>query len=123
VNSVRLDTLNDHDLLAQTKSLVGDEHATTIQILHHLNEIERRRLDLDLGYSSLFDYCVTCLEYSASAAGRRILAARCIRRYPAALKLLEARELSLSTIAQKRSHSHRRELRVHSGARAGRLAS
>ena len=46
-----------------------------------------------------FDYCIRCLEYSPSAAGRRIQVARCIRRYPPLLELLEARELSLSAAA------------------------
>ena len=97
--AVALEKLSDNDLLRQIEALTNDEHEATIQILHHLNEIERRRLDLDLGYSSLFDYCVQCLEYSTSAAGRRIQAARCIRRYPAVLPLLQERELNLSTIS------------------------
>jgi len=97
--AVALEKLSDEELLRRTETLTRDEHAATIEILHHLNEIERRRLDLDLGYSSLFDYCVQCLEYSPSAAGRRIQAARCIRRYPAVLPLLRDRELNLSTMS------------------------
>jgi 5-methylcytosine-specific restriction endonuclease McrA len=68
------------------------------EILQHLIETEKRRLDLDLG--SLFDYCVNYLEYSGPAAGRRIQAARCIRRFPVMLSMLEKNELSLSTISQ-----------------------
>lgn len=72
--ALALEKLRDSELLRRIEVLVQDEHDATIQILHHLNEIERRRLDLDLGYSSLFDYCIQCLEYSPSAAGRRIQA-------------------------------------------------
>ena len=98
-NTTSFEQLSDRDLILQTESLTRDERACTIQILHHLNEIERRKLHLDLGYGSLFDYCVRKLKYSASAAGRRIAAARCIRRFPPVLRLLEDNELSLSTIS------------------------
>ncbi len=95
----RLRALGNDELLSQVQLLVRRECVATIQILHHLNEIGRRRLFLDLGYSSLFDYCIRKLKYSPSAAGRRIQAARCIRRYPEVLELLRARELSLGTVA------------------------
>lgn len=99
---MRLDLSNikDIDLVSRTKTLRDTEHLSMIELLQHLIETERRKLDLDLGYSSLFDYCVNYLEYSASAAGRRIQAARCIRRFPVVLDMLEKHELSLSTISQ-----------------------
>jgi 5-methylcytosine-specific restriction endonuclease McrA len=91
--------LSDSDLLFHMQLAVRGERAMTIKVLHHLNEIQRRKLYLELGYRSLFDYCIRRLKYSASAAGRRIQAARCIRRYPEVLALLRERELSLSTIS------------------------
>ncbi len=95
----QLRTLSNSKLLFQMQLVTRGERAMTIKILHHLNEIERRRLYLDLGCSSLFDYCTRHLKYSSSAAGRRIHVARCIRRHPDVLELLRARELSLSTIS------------------------
>lgn len=71
----------------------------TTRVLHHLNEMERRELHIDLGYSSLFDYCVRKLGYSPSGAGRRIQAARCIRRFPEVLGMLARRDLSLCVVA------------------------
>ena len=94
-----LRTLTNQDLVHHIESLARDERACTTQILQHLNELERRKVHLDLGYSSLFDYCVRKLKYSSSAAGRRIAAARCIRCFPETLSLIEGRELSLSTIS------------------------
>ena len=94
-----LQQLNDRELILQTESLAHDERACTMQILHHLIEIGRRKLHLDMGYSSLYDYCVRGLKYSGAAAGRRIAAARCIRRFPDVQHLLEERELSLSTLS------------------------
>jgi hypothetical protein len=92
-------SLSNDELLSRIQMLVRRERSVTITILHHLNEIGRRRLYLDLGYSSLFDYCVRKLKYSPSAAGRRIQSARCVRRYPRVLGLLRARELSLGAVA------------------------
>jgi 5-methylcytosine-specific restriction endonuclease McrA len=95
-----LSNVKDMDLVARTKSLRNTEHECLIDILQHLIETEKRRLDLDLGYSSLFDYCVNYLEYSESAAGRRIQAARCSRRYPIVLEMLAKNELNLTIISQ-----------------------
>jgi hypothetical protein len=94
----QLRTLSDIDLLAQTLDLARDERATTIRILHHLNEIARRKLFLELGYGSLHDYCVRGLQYSSSSACRRICAARCIREFPRVLPLLETGEMDLGTV-------------------------
>ena len=97
---LNLSDIKDTDLISRTKTLRDTEHESMTQLLQHLIETEKRRLDLDLGYSSLFDYCVNYLEYSGAAAGRRIQAARCIRRYPVVLEMLERHELSLTTISQ-----------------------
>ena len=91
--------LSNDDLVRSLEQNVARERGMTIEVLHDLNEMERRRLHLDLGYSSLFDYCTRKLKYSSSAAARRIQAARCIRRYPVVLRMLESDELSLTTVA------------------------
>ncbi len=69
-------------------------------MLHFINDCERRKSYLDRGYSSIFDYCVRRLKYSSSTAGRLIQAARCIRQHPEVLRMLEAREVSVSSICQ-----------------------
>jgi 5-methylcytosine-specific restriction endonuclease McrA len=98
VNSIQLKKLNDNALVLHLHDTVRNERGFTVQVLLDLNEMYSRRLHLDLGYSSLFDYCTRCLKYSRSAAGRRIQAARCIRHYPETLQMLTADELSLSTL-------------------------
>jgi hypothetical protein len=94
-----LSALSDRELLSRVKDLVSRERATTLEILVHLNEVERRRLHLGLGYPSLFEYCVRHLGYSSSAAGRRVSVARCIRNNPEVYGLLEKNEINLSSIA------------------------
>lgn len=96
---VILTSLTDHELLSQLDKLTCREREITVEILRHLNEVERRKLHLKLGYSSLFVYCTEKLGYSESAAGRRIQAARCMRRFHRVEQMLEKNELSLSTVS------------------------
>ena len=74
------------------------EREITLDVLRHLNEVERRQLHLRLGHSSMFGYCTQALRYSESASGRRIAAARCLRRVPRVEALLERREISLMSL-------------------------
>ncbi len=64
----------------------------------HLAELDERELHLELGYSSLFKYCVEALKMSEPAAGRRIAAARVCRRFPAAFELVASGALHLSAL-------------------------
>jgi 5-methylcytosine-specific restriction endonuclease McrA len=98
--SISLRSLSDNDILSHTRALTVQERTSTLLLLSHLNEIERRRLHLKQGYQSMFDYCTSGLGYSASAAMRRIRTARCIARFPQAHALLESNEVNLSTISQ-----------------------
>ena len=91
--------LSDRELLSRVKDLVSRERAVTLEILAHLNEVERRRLHVGLGYASMFDYCTRHLGYSSSAASRRIQSARCVRNYPEVYALLEKNEVNLVTIS------------------------
>ena len=98
--SLSLRALSDSAILSRTLELTRRERAVTLQVLLHLNEIERRKLHLTQGYSSLFDYCTHALGYSEPAAVRRIRSARCMARFPEVLGMLEANEVNLSTIAR-----------------------
>ena len=93
-----LSNLSDNALLSRLHKLVTREKQTTLSILVHLAEVDRRELYLAYGFSSLFDYCVGDLGYSRSAAGRRIASARIIRRYPEVFGLLESGAVNLCTV-------------------------
>jgi hypothetical protein len=95
-----LHTLSDREILSRTLDISRSERRLTLQVLLHLNEIERRRLHLKQGYSSLFDYCVSALGYSESAAVRRVRAARCVWRFPEVYALLAANELSVCALSR-----------------------
>ncbi|MDH4038956.1 MAG: HNH endonuclease [Candidatus Krumholzibacteria bacterium] len=95
-----LRSLSDNEILSRILRLTRHERSLTLAVLLHLNEIERRRLHLKLGYASMYAYCTSGLGYSNSAASRRIRTARCVARFPEVYALLETNEVNVSTIAQ-----------------------
>ena len=95
-----LNQLKDADLLAQIKEFIQSERDLLIRILHHLREIEKRRLFSDLGYKSLFDYAVGELKYSEGQAGRRIQTMRLLKDLPELETKIATGALSLSNVQQ-----------------------
>lgn len=91
-------SIPDRELIARLEALRRAERETSVDFLHHLNEIERRSLHLRLGYSSLFAYCTGHLHYSESAAARRVQAARCLLRFPRVAPMLQSGEINLMTL-------------------------
>lgn len=96
-SSVR--SVSDHQLLTNTDSIVVQDRKLTLKLLVHLHEIERRKLHLTLGYSSMFDYCRSRLCLSEGSAMRRIKTARCLARFPQLCGLLETGEVNLMSVA------------------------
>ena len=94
-----LRSFSDNALLSRTRKLVRHERMCMVHVLSHLNEIEGRKLHFDLGYRSMLHFCVEALGYARSSAGRRIMAARCVKRFPEVLGMLAANEANVVTIA------------------------
>ena len=92
--------LGDQQLLAQTRRLAGNRRCLEVHILDHLGEIDRRGLALRRGFSSLFDYAVRELRFSAAAAQRRIQALRLCRRHGWVRDKLQNGALTLTAAAQ-----------------------
>jgi hypothetical protein len=95
-----LRTITHESLMLSTKSLVQKETEITFKILFHIQEIERRRLHIEQGFSSLHEFCVKYLGYSDGSAARRIQASRLLRELPELDSKLESGEISLSVAAQ-----------------------
>ncbi|MCB9026644.1 MAG: HNH endonuclease [Bdellovibrionaceae bacterium] len=102
--TINLKHLKDHELLTQTLDLVQKERHLLTQVLHHLKEVERRRLFSDLGYQSLFEYAVKELKYSEGQVGRRIQAMRLLKELPEIEKKIESGALSLTNISQAQAY-------------------
>ncbi|MEI8345945.1 MAG: HNH endonuclease signature motif containing protein [Pseudomonadota bacterium] len=91
---MKITELTDSNLLEQTSLLVKKEKEFTLQILKHLQEIDRRRLHCDLGFSSMFTYCTEHLQYSPSEAQVRISAMRLMKSSVESEKAIASGELN-----------------------------
>ena len=98
--NISLKHIRNDQLLLQTKNLVQKERQINIQVLQHLQEIEKRKLYLDRGFPSLFEYAVKELGYSHSAAYRRIKSMRLCRDIPQAVSKIKTGSLNLTTASQ-----------------------
>jgi len=104
---MNLQSMSDQSLLLSIEKLVRQERELLTAVLHHLREIERRRLFADLGFSSLFDYATKELAYSADQAARRIAAMRLIKDLPEVEEKLRSGALSLTNAAMAQNHFRR----------------
>lgn len=91
--------VSNSDLCANLKSLVKKEKELLAEILVHLQEVAKRKIYLDLGYSSLFEYMTLDLGYSAASAMRRIEAAKLLSHSPNTLEQIKTGEINLSHIS------------------------
>ena len=92
--------LSNDNLITAVRSLVKEERLITREILDHINEVARRRLYADLGFSSIFDWLVRDLGYRESAAYRRMQAARILQAVPEAAGKLESGALGLTVLSK-----------------------
>jgi hypothetical protein len=99
-----LRNLSDKDLLNNTQTLVKRERQLFTEILQHLQEIQRRRLYADLGYRSLWDYCMKALGFCESQTRRATDALKLIQEIPEVGEIIEKGEVSLSNIVQAQTH-------------------
>ncbi len=95
-----LKILSDQELIRNLKTLIAKEREILTDIIHHLKEVDARKIHLAQGYSSLFAYLTEGLGYSESAAYRRIQAMRLIQSVPEVEQKLERGDLSLSVASQ-----------------------
>lgn len=95
---MNLKHLTDKTLLNELKRISRQEREITTNILHHIKEVERRKLFSDLRYSSMLEYLIKDLGYSEGAASRRLQSARMLKDIPEIEKKLEEGSLSLSNL-------------------------
>ena len=106
---INLKSLSDENLLNGIQKLVKEEREILSQILHHLREIERRRLYSKLGFGSLFDYTTKELGYSEDQAYRRIQAMRLLKELPEIERKINQGVLNLSHLGMAQSLFRREE--------------
>ena len=110
--------LSDDRLLERTKELSGIEHHLEVVVIDHLREIQKRRLYLRRGFSSLFDYAVRELGYSDAAAWRRIKAMRLCADVEGVRERLQDGSMTLNAAAQLQNAFDRQERKKERAARS-----
>jgi len=103
-NRYRLLGMGNSELLAGLSELIRQSNALSAGLLAHLVELELRMLHLELGFSSLFAYCVEALGMSEGSAGRRFAAARVCRRFSEAFERVARGELHLCALCALAPH-------------------
>lgn len=95
-----LKNISNENLLINAKKLCADERRITAEVLHHLKEIEFRRLHLQRGYASIYEYAIRELGYSEAAAYRRVSAMRLLKSVPEIDDKIKTGALSLDGAAK-----------------------
>lgn len=97
---MKIEDLTNKVLTERIEILRSKERAITLQFLIHLSEFDKRRLYLEQGYSSLFDFCTRKLGYSESSTYRRVESARCLRDHPELKESFLSGKVSICTISR-----------------------
>lgn len=95
--------LSDKLLLEQTNYIAEHEREVTILALRHLREVEIRRLYVELGYSSMYAYCIKHLKYSENKTMSRLSSARLMTELPEIEKQIEDGSLNVTTLSKVQS--------------------
>jgi 5-methylcytosine-specific restriction endonuclease McrA len=95
---MNLKHLTDESLHNGAQKFALAEQNALINLLHHLLEIDRRRLFSTFKCGSLFDYVVSELNYPEDRAVRRISVMRLLRDVPEIEKKVTDGDLSLTNI-------------------------
>jgi len=100
---MNLREMTDDQLHVSTLKTADRQREVTLDLLNHLNEVERRHLFSKFNCSSLHGYCVQELKMTSGTACRHIDAARLLKQVPQLeAKLLDG-TIAMTTIANAES--------------------
>lgn len=99
-----LGALTDAALISALDAAAAGERESLCHLLKYLAEVESRGIHLDMGYRTVFDFCVLRLKLSEGAAMRRIYSARAAVKVPELYGKLRSGELSLSSVSRLAPH-------------------
>ncbi|HET8538360.1 MAG TPA: HNH endonuclease signature motif containing protein [Anaeromyxobacter sp.] len=91
---------NAFDFTKRLQDLLRREHVALAEFLLALAEFDERRLWVDLGHASLFDFLQRELRLSKSASFYRKTAVALVREFPEVAEALRAGKLCLMTVAE-----------------------
>src|SRR2546430_9686768 len=97
-----MESTSARELDRRLADLVGSERNLVVQFVIELAGFAKRELYRELGYTSLFYYCVRQLRLSKSSAFRRSEVARLIARFPVIADQLAGGPLSIRVLVELR---------------------
>jgi hypothetical protein len=86
-------------IVEKLKMLVASERKITAEIIEHIQEIDRKKIHVQMGYPTLFSFLTEYIGYSAASAQRRIEAARLLNAVPEVKSDIQSGNLNLSQVA------------------------
>src|SRR5229473_1319469 len=97
-----MESISARDLDRRLADLVRSERHLVVQFVVELAGFAKRELYRELGYTSLFYYCVRQLGLSKSSAFRRSEVARLIARFPVIAEQLAEGRMSIRALVELR---------------------
>src|SRR5207237_9798611 len=97
-----MESISARDIDRRLADMVRSERHVVVQFVVELAGFAKRELYRELGYTSLFYYCVRQLGLSKSSAFRRSEAARLTARFPAVADALAGGRLSIRSLVELR---------------------
>ena len=101
---MKLKHLSNQELHLQTKLAADKERLSTIEILWHLRENEKRMLYAEMGFKDLREYCIKELKLSEGGAWRRISAMRLLKEIPKVEAKIQNGDLNLTQVSMMNTH-------------------
>ncbi len=92
--------LTTNALTARLYEIRGEERALLVEFLKYLAEIDRRKAAIEMGFSTLFAFCVEYLGLSRASAYRRTHAARLLARFPLVGEYLADGRLNIGAVVE-----------------------
>jgi hypothetical protein len=105
----KLHKASDIEVVAQTVTAVGQERESVTVVLHHLREVDRRRLYSALKYKSLHQFATKHLHYTDDEAYRRIAAMKLLRALPEIEERIISGDLTLTHLNKAQTFFHQEE--------------
>src|SRR5688572_14224036 len=99
-----LEGLSNAALLSRIQESARETKRRLVAEIVMLMEVERRRLHLEMAYSSMYEFCYREMRLSEDQAYRYMNAARLAKKFPEILDDLESGELHLASLALLKKH-------------------
>src|SRR4051794_11112601 len=96
---MNLTELSKKDFVFRFKAKVAEERKITAEVIEFVKEAYRRRIYLDHGQASIFEFMTSTLGYSNASAQRRIDAAKILFEIPELNQNIKDGTINLSQVS------------------------